>query len=92
MNTNDIKINMKVKINFNMSLDDNILYDILKERNQPYAYVHRKLSDDESLYILSEYPDKTTYIHLFYSEEFEPFLKEERKLKLQQICSIQEIE
>jgi len=91
MKDEDIRLNMKVKLNMNNLNEENELYLILKERNQSYAYVHKKVSDNPPLYILKEDINEVHYIHLFYDVDFDSYTKEDRKIKLQKICLIKEI-
>jgi len=70
----------------------NQLYLILKSKNQDYAYVYKKIAENPALYRLLDDLNDEYPVHLFYDYEFEPYISEERKLKLKKICSIKEIE
>jgi len=86
MKDKDIKLNMTVKIisKYNRHLETCVLYKILKERNQKYAYVTKiHPGTYPIIYSLSE--DIDVGGDHFIGDDFEPYIKEERKKKLQKI-------
>jgi len=82
MDEKDIKVYMKVKFNSNDRLKNNAVYKTLIFKNQDYAYVNYLCFYTEPhLFILSD--EIGGVGDYFISDDFEPYIKEERKLKLQ---------
>lgn len=86
MRDEDVKIGMIVKIKSKLQydFDSGALFHILKNSNQNYAYVSKiNPGTNPIIYSLSE--KKGGSGDFFICEDFEPGIKEERKIKLLQI-------
>jgi len=84
MNEKYIKVHMKVKFNSKERLKTNALYKTLIYKKQDYAYVNYLcFYVNPHLFILSDEIDGIG--DYFLSGEFEPYIKEDRKIKLKNI-------
>jgi len=92
MRDEDVKLNMMViiKSKYSGKLENSVVYNILKERNQSYAYVARIINyySNTMTYVLSE--DINGHGDFFICTDFDPCIKEERKNKLKKIYKCNE--